>query len=975
MTRCVESGMRMGFAEEIVLLVLDADTGFIRPLPAGTLECAIAGAVLFDLAFARRIDSDLRDVFVLISGPTGSPPLDRALTPLLAYGRTLAIRDALAIVAMVAPDILDELLDKLVRDGVLSRRHGWRPADWSRALDARRRIRSAILGDEVPDPRDAALVSLVDASGLMWRLFTTDELSGREERVRLLAGIEPIGRWIAEAIRSLDRPSIEETGKAILGLQHDAPVQHAGGARAVVSAMNHILVDMGIAKGMLALGKINQRDGFDCPACAWPDPDERARFELCENGAKFIGSEATTELIADDFFRRWRLEDLMFQSDYWLERQGRLSRPMVRRDGSQHYEPITYEQAFELIARELNKLSSPDEAVFYAGGRTSNEAAFIYQLFARLFGTNNLPGSANLCHEPSASGLVASLGSGKGTVSLDDIHRAGAIFIFGHNPGSNHPRMLTALQRAARAGCRIVAVNPLPEAGLLRFANPYEIRGLFGGSTQLASLFIPVRINGDMALLKGMMKRILEEEDRRPGKVLDHEFITTHTSGFPELKRALDELAWEPIEEQSGVGRELIDQAARVYMEAESVVASWCLGITQHSNATATVQEIVNLLLLRGNIGKPGAGVLPVRGHSNVQGCRTMGIGEKIPDWFLDALGREFAFTPPRAAGLNAVEAIRAMHDGRCRSFVSLGGNVAASGPDSELTIQALERCRLTVMISTKLNRSHVAAGRCGIILPCLGRTEIDVEESGQQFVTVENAMGEVHDSRGCLQPAAQGLYSEPRIIAGIAAATLGERGGVPWRQFASNYDLIRDSISRVVPGLADFNTRVRRGGILMPNPARVRQFNCAGGRARFTVHDLRADRPVPGQFLLMTIRSHDQFDTMIFGLNDRYRGILNNRRVVLMNVDDMQEHGIRPGSLVDMTCETGGRVRTMRFMHAVGYPIPRGCAATYFPEANAIVPIEVTDLPSGTPGSKSVVVAIRPSGRHIELEIGCRYD
>jgi molybdopterin-dependent oxidoreductase alpha subunit len=744
----------------------------------------------------------------------------------------------------------------------------------------------------------------------------------------------------------------------------------AGGLPAIMSAMKHSWSEMGASRTLKTLTRINQKGGFDCPGCAWPEPDgERTHFEFCENGAKHVADEATTKRITPEFFRRWSVAELSRQSDMWLNDQGRLTHPMLLRRGGDFYEPVSWDDAFKLIADELNALASPDEAVFYTSGRTSNEAAFLYQLFVRKFGTNNLPDCSNMCHESSGSALTESIGVGKGTVTLEDFAQAEAIFVIGQNPGTNHPRMLTTLQAAKRRGCRIVHINPLPEAGMSRFKHPQEIFDtLVGRGTQLADLFLQVRINGDVALLKGIAKEVLEAESRRAGEVLDHEFIAAHTSGFAEFAASLEDAGWDELTEQSGIAREEIREAARIFIESSRTIFCWAMGLTQHKNAVANIQEIVNLLLLRGQIGQPGAGVCPVRGHSNVQGDRTMGIWERPTAAFLDALAREFDFAPPREHGFDTVEAIKAMHARRAKVFFAMGGNFLSATPDTEYTAEALRRLRLTVQVSTKLNRAHLITGEQALILPCLGRTEIDRQATGEQFVSAENSMGVVQSSRGNLQPASVELLSEVLIVARLAEATLGARrssadGSINWLELAADYDLIRERISRVIVGFENYNERVRHpGGFYLPNLAREREFKTASGKAQFTVHDLPRHALAPGQFLMMTVRSHDQFNTTIYGLDDRYRGIRNERRVVLLNPEDIRDAGLSEGSVVDLIGHFEGEERIARRFIVVPYSIPRRSAATYFPETNVLVPIRSVADKSNTPASKSVVISLRPA-------------
>ncbi|HVF11068.1 MAG TPA: FdhF/YdeP family oxidoreductase, partial [Abditibacteriaceae bacterium] len=628
---------------------------------------------------------------------------------------------------------------------------------------------------------------------------------------------------------------------------------------------------------------------------------------------------------------------------------------------------IDWQDAFSLIADGLNSLVSPNEALFYTSGRTSNEAAFLYQLFVRQFGTNNLPDCSNMCHESSGAALSESIGVGKGTVTLQDFDLADAIFVIGQNPGTNHPRMLTALQKAARNGCKIVSINPLPETGTQRFKHPQEVLSAFGQGTQLATLCLPVRINGDVALLKGIMKEMLEAEERRPGGVFDHQFIKAYCAGFEEFIEDLRRADWDELVEQSGIGREQMREAAAIAMQSERTIACWAMGLTQHKNAVANIQEIVNLLLLRGNLGRPGAGVCPVRGHSNVQGDRTMGIWERPTEGFLNALAQEFDFEPPRHHGLDVVEAIKAMHEGEAKVFFAMGGNFLSATPDTEYTAEAMRRCRLTAQVSTKLNRGHLVTGRQALILPCLGRTERDVQAGGPQFVSVENSMGIVHSSRGSLEPASEHLLSEPAIVAGLATAALNGRSNVDWNHLVADYDRIRAHIEKVIPGFEDYNRRVRQPeGFYLPNAARERIFKTASGKAQFSVHAVPHHDLEPGQYMMMTIRSHDQYNTTIYGLDDRYRGIYNERRVVLLNPDDMKEANLEQGQVVDLISHFQGEERTARRFIVVPFPIPRRCAATYFPEANVLVPIGSVAEKSNTPASKSVVITIQPAHENV---------
>ena len=773
-----------------------------------------------------------------------------------------------------------------------------------------------------------------------------------------------------------DKPTWEVPLEDLQDIQIDKPSTCAGGIPAILSTLQHTTGSMGLLRSGKALLQINQKEGFDCPGCGWPEPDDhRAVTEFCENGAKAVAHEGTKHAVTEDFFARWSIEDLGKQSDYWLGQQGRISRPMWKEPGASRYQPISWESAYKKIADHLNQLDDPNEAIFYTSGRTSNEAAFLYQLFARLFGTNNLPDSSNMCHESSSVAMKEVVGIGKSTVTLKDFDHADAIFILGQNPGTNHPRMLAALQKAARRGCSIVSINPLPEAGTTRFIHPQEFTQWLGKGTPLATLFLQLKINGDVPLLKGIMKEMLIREDQSPGTVLDSDFIQQFTEGFEPFSEALRNLHWHDIEMGSGIKREAIQQAADIAIQAKSVICTWAMGMTQHKNAVANVQEIINFLLLRGNIGKPGAGPCPVRGHSNVQGDRTMGITEKPPPEFLNELEREFQFEPPRNPGYDSVNAIKAMHSGNAKVFVALGGNFLSATPDTDFTGEALSRCRLTVQISTNLNRAHLVTGKEALILPSFGRTDKDVQNDKQQFVTTENTMGIIQSSRGNLQPVSAHLRSEVHIVGNLAKTTLKKRPDprkqVLWDELMENYDEIRNLISKVVPGFQHFNDRVRKpGGFYLPNPIRdQRIFPTSTGKAHFTLHPLT---PIPlkaNQFLMMTIRSHDQYNTTIYGLDDRYRGVKSGRRVLLINQEDMMEAKLNKGDTVDLISHFDGKTRIAPRFLVVPYPIPRQCVATYFPEANILIPIDSVADKSNTPTSKSVVISIQVRDESKEMK------
>ena len=740
--------------------------------------------------------------------------------------------------------------------------------------------------------------------------------------------------------------------------------ESAAGLYSIYETVKRGVREMGVGNSFRTLLKVNQTNGFDCPSCAWPDPDsDRKTAEFCENGAKAVASEATKERITPEFFATHSVSALLEQSDRWYEQQGRLTHPMWRPAGSDHYQPIEWDAAFDLIARELAALESPNEAAFYTSGRASNEAAFLYGLFARQFGTNNLPDCSNLCHESSGTGLSESIGIGKATVKIEDFSHADAIFVIGQNPGTCHPRMLSELQKAARNGCQIVSVNPLAETGMLRFKNPQEPLSLLGAGTAIASLFLPVRINGDVALLKGIMKEMLAEDRRSGGKVLAHDFIRQQTDGFAELAADLDAESWTEIVASSGCSRELIRKAAEIAIRSERMICCWAMGVTQHKNGVANVQTIANFALLRAQIGRRGAGLCPVRGHSNVQGDRTVGIWEKMSDEFMQALGEEFDFSPPREHGLDAVGTIGAMAAGQVKVFVGLGGNFLAATPDTQFTARAIQRCRLTVQISTKLNRGHLITGRQALILPCLGRTEHDIQSSGEQFVSVENTSGVVSQSRGVLPPASNQLRSEPAIVAGMAERTLAGRTTTNWAGMVADYDRIREHIEHVVPGFAQYNRRVREpGGFYLPNGPREGNFTTPSGKAHFTVHAIPRHDLLPGELLLMTIRSHDQFNTTIYGENDRYRGISNGRRVLFINAEDILERGLHDGDAVDLISRFGSESRKAERFKLVPYDIPRGCVAAYYPETNVLIPLLSVADRSNQPAFKSIPIRLEPS-------------
>ena len=745
------------------------------------------------------------------------------------------------------------------------------------------------------------------------------------------------------------------------------PEQWAVGLPAIAASMSNSLAGLGPARAAKLLLAMNQKDGFDCMSCAWPDPDHRKVAEFCENGARAVTWEATPLTVPSSFWAEHPVSGLLQKSEYWLGQQGRLVEPVYKAAGSDHYVPVEWAEAFRIVAERLRGLDSPDRAAFYTSGRTANETAFLYQLFVRAFGTNNLPDCSNMCHESTGTAMNEVLGIGKSTVSYDDFERADLVIVMGQNPGTNHPRMLTALEDAKRRGATIVAVNPLPEAGLKRYKNPQTARGLLGRGTVLADQFLQIRSGGDMALLQAVSKRVLEAEDRAPGTVLDHAFLERHTSGLAEFRAHLERLDEQEVLAATGLAEEQIDELAERYLAADRVIITWAMGITQHRRGVDTIKEIVNLLLLRGNIGKPGAGASPIRGHSNVQGDRTMGIWERMPDSFLDALEREFHFAPPRKPGRDSVDAIHALARGEIEVWFALGGNLVAAVSDSTLAESAMRGAALTVQVSTKLNRSHAVVGAEALILPPLGRTEVDLQETGPQFLSVEDTVCSVHATHGAVPPVSPNLLSEVAIVSRLARSTLGDDGPIDWAGFERDYDRIRESISRVVPGFENFNKDVRRrGGFVLPNgPRDSRTFPTATGTAMITVNALEPIVVPEGRLILQTLRSHDQFNTTIYSLNDRYRGIHKGRDVIFVNPDDLAALGLDDGDRVDIVSEwSDGVERRLPGYRVVSYPTARGCAATYFPEANVLVPLQSTALGSNTPVSKAIIVRLERAGQ-----------
>ena len=754
-----------------------------------------------------------------------------------------------------------------------------------------------------------------------------------------------------------------ENPEELTGLKRGKIKTIAAGIPAVVSSMEKVVGEAGFARGMKALWSLNKKGGFDCPSCAWPDPDDERSgvAEYCENGARAVAEEATAKKLTPVFFAENSVQDLARLSDYEIGSKGRVAQPMYLQKGATHYQAISWDHAFEKIAATLKNLSSPDEAIFYTSGRTSNEAAFLYQLLVRQYGTNNLPDCSNMCHESSGVALGESLGIGKGSVTLADFYEAEAIIILGQNPGTNHPRMLTALQKAKRNGAKIISANPLPETGLMGFSNPQTVKGVLDIDTDLTDLFLHIKINGDMALLKAIQILLIQEDAKNPGSVLDIDFIEKNTLGISEFKQHLEQQNLDGLVNISGIPLEEIRKTVEILKHKKRIIVCWAMGLTQHKNAVDTIKEVVNLLLLKGSIGKPGAGTCPVRGHSNVQGDRTMGIFEKPPVALLEKIEANFHFSPPKEHGLDVVNSIKAMHSGKAKVFFAMGGNFLSATPDTNFTATALKKCSLTVHVSTKLNRSHLIHGEEAIILPCLGRSDMDMVNGENQFVSCENSMGVIQSSKGVLQPISNDLLSEPLIVCKLAKELFGENSVVDWNKFTEHYDFIRDAIERTIPGFDDYNIRVRNpGGFYLPNCNREGTFNTESKKALFNIAQVTTMRMEKDELMMMTIRSHDQFNTTVYGLNDRYRGIYNERRVILMNEKDIIDRGLKDGDVVDLVNNHDGIERIANKFIVIQYPIPQGCSATYFPETNVLVPVTSVADKSNTPTSKQVILKIK---------------
>lgn len=743
-------------------------------------------------------------------------------------------------------------------------------------------------------------------------------------------------------------------------LKIEEQAKSAAGMKAVIISLKQIFGVMPKGKAFKVLNKLNQKNGVDCPGCAWPDPDHRSKLgEYCENGVKAIAEEAMEQTAGPEFFAKHSIDEMKAQSDYWLGQQGRLTHPMVLRPGAKHYVPISWDETNKIIGDELRALESPHEAAFYTSGRTSNEAAFLYQLFVRMFGTNNLPDCSNMCHESSGVALSKTVGIGKGSVTLDDLYKAELILIFGQNPATNHPRMLSSLEKAKKNGAKVVSINPMKEAGLIRFKNPQTVKGIIGGGTEISDLYLQLRINEDVALLKAVMMKLFTISETRP-EVLDSEFISNKTAGFEEFKSDLMTNNLDSLVARTGLKESDIDELVNLIADRKKIIACWGMGLTQHVNGVDNIQEVVNLLLMKGSISKEGAGTCPVRGHSNVQGDRTMGIAERPSKELLNKISENFGFTPPQEHGYSVVDAITAMYEKKVKVFLGMGGNFLSAAPDTHYTAEALSNCSLTAHISTKLNRSHLTHGKTALILPSMGRTDRYMKNGKSQFVTVENSMGVIHTTQGLLQPPSEFVESEPVIVANIAKATL-DQDKVDWDFLIEDYGNIRDIIEKTIAGFENYNERVQQPlGFELPNGARTGDFTTPNKKANFTVNKMLTEKIESDEFIMMTTRSHDQFNTTIYGLDDRYRGVYNGRMVVFMNEEDVAANGLKKGEKVTLYNNYNNKKREVEGFAVVPYNIPKGCLATYFPEANPLVPIELTAHLSHTPSSKSVRVKIR---------------
>ena len=738
------------------------------------------------------------------------------------------------------------------------------------------------------------------------------------------------------------------------------PLTHAAGYLGVREALKHTFKEMGALRAMRGLLEMNQKDGFDCPSCAWPDPEHPSPVaEYCENGAKALGDEATTRHIGADFFRTNSVEELSQLSDYQLNTFGRLVEPMVLKPGSVHYEPISWEASFELIAAALKKLNHPDEAIFYTSGRSSNEAAFLYGMFARAFGTNNMPDCSNMCHESSGVALGETLGIGKGSTTLEDLYEAEVIIIAGQNPGTNHPRMLSALEKCKQNGGKVISINPLEESGLVNFKNPQTVKGWIGGGEDMADIHLPVNINQDIPLVKLLLKKLIAL-DADSGTVFDHDFIKKYTNGYETLVADLKKYDAADLLRQTGVPEERVNATVALLANKSKIIVCWAMGLTQHKNGVENIREFVNLLLVKGAIGKPNAGTCPVRGHSNVQGDRSVGIQHFVDKELNQRIEQHLGFTPPDHEGVDTVGSMKAMYEGKAKLFMCLGGNFLMAASDTEYTAQGIQNCDVTVQISTKLNRTHLITGKTALILPTIGRSEKDMKNGKPRHFTVENSMGRVQQSKGILKPAADTVMSEPEIIANIGYAYFGDGHAMDWKALGSDYELIRTQIDLVAKGFENTKERSKGAGYYLPNNVRELDFSMLpNGKAQFSINALPDHKLEKDEYMLMTIRSHDQFNTTIYGLDDRYRGVYNARRVIFMNPDDMKARGFSKLDVVDITSTYDKKVRIAHQFKIVPYAIPSGNLASYFPETNVLVPFNHFADRSKTPISKSIKVRL----------------
>ena len=744
----------------------------------------------------------------------------------------------------------------------------------------------------------------------------------------------------------------------------DKPVTIAAGALGVKEALRHGFKEMGVLRSMQALLKMNQEDGFECPSCAWPDPEKASKFaEYCENGAKALADEATTNKIDASFFEKNSIEDLSQLTDYELNKFGRLTEPLVLLPDSIHYKAISWEDAYKLISRELASLASPNEAIFYTSGRSSNEAAFLYGMFARALGTNNMPDCSNMCHESSGVALGETLGIGKGSIKLEDLYEAEVVIVAGQNPGTNHPRMLSALEKCKANGGKIISINPLEESGLVNFKNPQHVKGWIGPAVDIADLHLPVRINQDIPLMKAIIKK-LADLDQLDTTVFDHQFIKTYTQGYEALLTDIQNYNVNDLIKRTGVQEALIDATVSLLAKKSKIVVCWAMGLTQHKNGVETIREFINLLLLKGAIGKPNAGTCPVRGHSNVQGDRSVGIMHFVDKGLNQRIKTHLGFTPPDQEGLDVVASMKAMHDGEAKVFMCLGGNFLMAASDTAYTAKAIQNCNLTVQVSTKLNRSHLVTGKTALILPTYGRSEKDMKDGKLRFITVENSMGRVRQSKGLLKPASDNIKSEPDIIAELADTYFKGNHPMDWKALGADYNLIRDKIDKVVKGFEKTNEQSKGVGYYLPNNVRNLDFSMLpNGKAQLTINKLPNHQLKKNEFMLMTIRSHDQFNTTIYGLDDRYRGVYNERRVVFMNEEDMKSHGLKKLEVVNIRSNYDDTVRVAFNFKVVPYAIPKGDIAAYYPETNVLVPYNHFAERSYTPISKSVIVTIEKIG------------